>query len=224
MNPFQLSWKNLTNKPLAMILSLVLFALGVGMIALMLLLNKQLQDKFDKNLAGIDLVIGAKGSPLQMILSSMYHVDNPTGNVSIPEVRPFMNPKHPLIKKAIPISLGDSYQGYRIVGTTADYLELYNAKLKEGSLWDHDFEVVVGAATAKALNLKMGDEFQSSHGFVMDDNLVHEDAHALKVVGLLAESGSVIDQLILSNPQTIWGVHDHEEENAPHPRNRRRGT
>jgi len=161
------------------------------MISLMLLLNKQLQDKFDKNLAGIDLVIGAKGSPLQMVLSSMYHIDNPTGNVSIQEVKPFLNPKHPLIQNAIPLSLGDSYKGYRIVGTLPKYLDLYEAKVGEGKLWEHTFEVVVGATVANTHGLKVGDEFQSSHGFVLDDNLVHEDAHALKVVGLLAESGPI---------------------------------
>jgi len=212
MSLLQLSWKNLTSKPLAMLLSLVLFALGVGMISLMLLLNKQLQDKFDKNLAGIDLVIGAKGSPLQMVLSSMYHIDNPTGNVSIKEVKPFLNPKHPLISNAIPLSLGDSYKGYRIVGTLPKYLDLYEAKVGEGKMWAHTFEVVVGATVAKTHGLKVGDEFQSSHGFILDDNLIHEDAHALKVVGLLEESGSVIDQLILCNPQTVWDVHDHGGE------------
>lgn len=87
MNLFALSWKNLLSKPLALLLSLVLFALGVGLISLLLLVNRQLEEKFERNLAGIDLVIGAKGSPLQLILSSMYHVDAPTGNISIQEVR-----------------------------------------------------------------------------------------------------------------------------------------
>ena len=105
MNILSLSWKNLTNNALSMLLSLVLFALGVGLISLLLLLNRQVDEKFDKNLADIDLVIGAKGSPLQMILCNMYHIDAPTGNISIKAVRPFMNPKHPLIKLAIPLSL-----------------------------------------------------------------------------------------------------------------------
>ena len=114
MNLLALSWKNLVNKPLSMLLSLVLFALGVGLISLLFLLNQQLQDKFDKNLAGIDLVVGAKGSPLQLILSSMYHIDAPTGNISIEEATPFLRPGHPLIKTAVPLSLGDSHKGYRI--------------------------------------------------------------------------------------------------------------
>lgn len=209
MNLLKLSWKNLINKPLAMTLSLILFALGVGLISMLLLLNKQLEDKFDKNLAGIDLVIGAKGSPLQLILCSMYHIDSPTGNISIKEARPFMNPKHPLIKKAIPLSLGDSYEMYRIVGTTHDLPELYGAKPREGKLWEADFDVTLGAAVAAELGMTIGDQFHSSHGFVKDSNLEHSDAQDFKVVGILAPSGSVVDQLILTNSQSIWKVHEH---------------
>ena len=117
MNLLKLSWKNLFAKPLSTLLTLVLFALGVGLIIFLILFNKQLQNKFDSNLANIDLVIGAKGSPLQMILCNMYHIDNPTGNIQIEEAKPFLNPKHPLIAKAYPLSLGDSQKGFRIVGT-----------------------------------------------------------------------------------------------------------
>jgi putative ABC transport system permease protein len=117
MSTIKLAWKNLTNKPLNMALSLVLFALGVGMISMIFLIENQVQEKFDKNLAGISLVIGAKGSPLQMILCNMYHIDDPTGNVKIKDVKPFLSGRNPLIEKAIPLSLGDSYKGFRIVGT-----------------------------------------------------------------------------------------------------------
>ncbi len=197
-----------------MLLSLVLFALGVGLISLLLLLNTQLQEKFEKNLAGIDLVIGAKGSPLQLILNSMYHIDAPTGNVTIDEVKAFLNPKHPLIKTAVPLSVGDSYQGYRIVGTNHTILELYNAQIGEGALWVKPFEVTLGASVAEELNLKVGDQFFSSHGFVMDENLEHSDSAPFIVVGILQPTGSVIDQLILTPPQSIWLVHEHEAEES----------
>ncbi|MDX1940367.1 MAG: FtsX-like permease family protein [Saprospiraceae bacterium] len=212
MNLLKLSWKNLTNKPLSMTLSLVLFALGVGLISLLLLLNKQLQDKFDKNLAGIDLVVGAKGSPLQLILCNMYHIDAPTGNVSIDEVKAFLNPRHPLIKTTVPLSVGDSYKSYRIVGTNHTMLDLYNAKIGEGKLWEKPFEVTLGAEVASALKMKVGDKFFSSHGFVLDENLEHSDTEPFVVVGILQVTGSVIDQLILTPSQTTWLVHEHEEE------------
>ena len=218
MNLLSLSWKNLINKPLSMILSLVLFALGVGLISILFLLDQQIGEQFDKNQAGIDLVIGAKGSPLQLILCSMYHVDAPTGNMPIPKARAFMNPKHPLIKTAIPLSLGDSHKGYRIVGTTHDIVDLYKAEIGEGRLWQQNFEATIGAAVAADLGLKLGDKFSSSHGFVLDDNLVHEDAQSFEVVGILQPTASVIDQLILGSSQSIWAVHDsheHSEEKIP---------
>lgn len=210
MNLLKLSWKNLTNKPLAMLLSIVLFALGVGLISLLFLLENQLQKNFEKNLAGIDLVIGAKGSPLQMILSSMYHIDAPTGNISLGEIRPFLNPKHPLIETAVPLSMGDSYRGYRILGTEQKILDLYGAQLAEGNLWERNFEVTIGASVASKLGLRIGDEFSSSHGFVDEKDFAHD--HQFKVVGILQPSGTVMDQLIFCTTQSFWLVHDHEME------------
>lgn len=211
MNLLRLSWKNLTFKPLSMALSIILFALGVGLVSLLFLLEDQLEKNFEKNLAGIDLVVGAKGSPLQLILSSMYHVDAPTGNIQLGEVRPFLNPKHPLIKQAIPLSLGDNHKGYRIVGTTPDILDLYGATVAQGRGWAHDLEVTVGAAVAQTLQLKVGDTFSSSHGFMEDEDLTHDHSD-FKVVGILASSGTVLDQLLLTTPQSYWLVHEHSDE------------
>jgi putative ABC transport system permease protein len=207
MNLLKLSWKNLLHKPLNLALTLILFALGVGLISLLLNLNTQLEENFNKNLAGIDLVLGAKGSPLQLILCSMYHVDNPTGNINIGKAKAFLNPKHPLIKDAVPLSLGDSYRNYRIVGTTYDILGLYNATLAEGDLWANNMEVTIGAAVADVLHLHIGDTFKSSHGLVEG---IEEHEHDFKVVGILQPAGSVIDQLILCNTQSIWDSHEHQ--------------
>ena len=216
MNLLRLSWKNLTSKPLDMALSLILFALGVGLISVLFLINKQVQDKFDKNLAGIDMVIGAKGSPLQLILCGMYHVDDPTGNISIKEAKPFLRPNHPLISMAVPLSVGDNYRSYRIIGTTHQILDLYEGQVAEGKAWEDEYEVTIGASVAKRLDLKLGDSFQSSHGLVQDENLVHDDAGAFKVVGILEPSGSVLDQLILTNTSSIWAVHDDHGAEMEH--------
>ncbi len=215
MNLLKLSWKNLINKPLSMLLGLLLFALGVGLISLLLVLNKQLQEQFDKNLAGIDLVVGAKGSPLQLILSSMYHIDAPTGNIPIAKAKAFMRPGHPLIDKAIPLSMGDSHKGYRIIGTAHDLVDLYDGTIGQGKLWEKDLEVNIGASVAANLGMKLGDEFFGSHGLIIDEDLVHDDAPKFKVTGIFKPNGSVLDQLILTNTQSIWKVHDeheHEEE------------
>lgn len=214
MNLLQLSWRNLINKPLNMILSLVLFALGVGLISLVFILEKQLDEQFEKNMKDIDMVIGAKGSPLQLVLSSIFHLDAPTGNINIGEAGAFLRPGHPLIERSIPLSLGDSYQGYRIVGTTYDILEHYQAKMGTGTRWEAPMEVTLGANVAERLDLKTGDSFRSTHGLDINEDLVHEDAEAFLVTGILAPTGTVIDQLILTSPASIWGVHGHEAQPA----------
>lgn len=216
MNIFKLSWKNLTHKPGSMILSLILFALGVGLISFLLLLNSQLQDKFEKNLGGIDLVVGAKGSPLQLILNSMYHIDAPTGNIQLKDAKPFFNPKNPLIDQAVPLSLGDSYKTYRIAGTTHEFLSLYNAEIEKGEKWSDHFEVTLGATVADKLGLDIGDTFKSTHGFIADDQMEHDHEDDFKVVGILKPTGAVIDQLILTSNATYWHVHAPagEEEHA----------
>jgi len=129
MSLFKLAWKNLRSKPLSMLLNLLLFGLGVGLVVFLLLINYQVNQNFEKNLAGIDLVVGAKGSPMQMILCNMYHIDAPTGNIPVKDIRPFFNPKHPVVKQAIPLSLGDSYKAYRIVGTDTTFIDLYGATI-----------------------------------------------------------------------------------------------
>ena len=86
MNINRLSWINIIRNPFNTILSLLLMSFGIGIISLLLLLNKSVEDKLRGNLNGIDMVIGAKGSPLQLILSSIYHIDTPTGNILLEEV------------------------------------------------------------------------------------------------------------------------------------------
>jgi putative ABC transport system permease protein len=141
----------------------------------------------------------------------MYHIDAPTGNVSLEDARPFLNPNHPLIGEAIPLSMGDSYKGYRIVGTTQEFLGLYDAEIDQGKTWEANFDVTLGAQVAKDLGLKLGDTFNSSHGFLDDEDLAHDDAHAFVVVGVLKPTGAVVDQLILCTTQSFWLVHDHGE-------------
>jgi putative ABC transport system permease protein len=207
----RLSFKNIFQKPLNAILSLLLFALGTGLISLLLLVNKQFEEKFDKNLANIDLVLGAKGSPLQLILCAMYHIDAPTGNIKLEEVKPFLNPNHPLFSAAVPLSLGDSYKSYRIVGTNASFSTLYDAKIKEGRFFEKTLEATIGANAANTLKLKIGDTFKSNHGLI-NDGLDHEHEQNFQVVGILEPTGAVIDELILTPLESIWAIHEHEHE------------
>ena len=168
-----------------------------------------LKSEITKNAQGIDLVVGAKGSPLQIILASIFHIDFPTGNIAL---RDAVNlTKNRLIASAIPLSLGDSYKGYRIVGTTQKYPELYEASLREGEWFKAKMTAVTGASVAAKLQLKIGDELESDHGLSADVG-GHED-HPFTVAGILSPSGSALDNLILVSVESIWKVHgEHKEE------------
>lgn len=209
MKASKLAWKNLWYRPMPTILSLLLFALGTGLAAFLLLFNHQVEEKFEANLADIDLVVGAKGSPLQLILCNMYHIDVPTGNIPLKQAKPFLNPAHPLIEEALPLSLGDSYKGFRIVGTTDAFFDFYGVEIGEGETWLDDFHVVIGHNVARVLNLELGDTFFSAHGLADDDMHTHDDIPPLTVKGILAASGTVADQLILCTTPTVWKAHGH---------------
>jgi len=113
MNLLILSWNYIKAKPLNTLLNTLLMGLGIAIILVLILLSTQLEENFDKNKRGVDLVVGAKGSPLQLILANIYHIDFPTGNIKLEEAKSLT--RNRLIKSAIPLALGDNYQGFRIV-------------------------------------------------------------------------------------------------------------
>ena len=207
MNINRLSWINIIRNPFNTMLSLLLMAFGIGIISLILLLNKSVEEKLQRNLNGIDMVIGAKGSPLQLILSSIYHVDNPTGNILLEEVNKIKS--NPMIESTIPLSFGDSYEGFRIVGTTHAYPKLFQVNFKAGKLWGKSMQVVVGSDVVEACQLKIGSTFYSSHGLV-EGGEIHKK-YAFKVVGILDKSNTIIDQLILTNSASISKVHNNKK-------------
>ena len=211
MNLLKISWANLKEKKLNSFLSGLLLTLGIGIISLLLLLNKQLDEQFTKNIKGIDMVVGAKGSPLQLILSSIYQIDAPTGNVPLAEVNKLR--RNPFVKTVIPLSMGDNYRGFRIVGTTPAYITHYEAEVAEGVLFSDPLEATLGSKVAEATGLKPGDTFASAHG--LDEE---GDAHGevqYRVVGILKPSNSVADQLILTDLSSVWAIHGHGEVPPP---------
>lgn len=204
----KIAWKNIWYKPLNTALSIILLTASVAIITLLILLDKQFEKKFNDNIDGVDLVLGAQGSPLQLILSAVYQVDSPTGNISYDEAKVWM--KKPAVKEAIPLAFGDNYRGFRIVGTTPQYLTHYGAGLKQGKVFDKNFEVVVGSDIAEKMNLKIGDKFFGSHGDAAEGE-VHED-HAYIITGITKATGKVVDNLILCNVQSVWAMHHVHEE------------
>lgn len=201
-----LSLAYLRDRPLNAALNLLLLALGVGTIVLLILFSARLEERLTRDARGIDLVIGAKGSPLQLILASIYHVDVPTGNVPLAEVARWR--RHPLVEAVIPIALGDNVAGFRVVGTEPAYVEHYGAALAAGRLWQEPFEATIGATVAARTGLGVGGTFVGSHGLAPGGPAHTEDVYT--VVGVLAPNASVLDRLILTPIDTVWQVHGFE--------------
>ena len=211
MSIFKLSLKNIFSRPMSSVLSIMLLSLGVSMISLLILINTVLKEQMDNNLKGIDMVVGAKGSPLQLILSSVYHVDSPTGNIPLKEAKAIENNK--MVGYSVPLLYGDNYNGYRIVGTNSKFFELYELNIKSGNFFSKDFEVVVGSKIAERLNLNLEDEFISSHG-LRETGEAHANSPFI-IKGILEFSNSVADQLILTSPESVWEIHaehDHDDD------------
>jgi putative ABC transport system permease protein len=207
MNIASLSASYLRARPLNTALSLLLLALGAGTIVLLVLVVSQLEARMSRDARGIDLVVGAKGSPMQLILAGIYHVDAPTGNIPLAAAQALG--KNRLVKKAIPLALGDSWKGYRIVGAGREYPDHYGVKLQHGRFHEKPMEAVLGAEVAARTGVGVGGRFTGAHGIGGEGDEHSEAPYA--VVGVLEKKGSVIDRLVLTSIESVWQVHEKEQ-------------
>ena len=204
MKVLVIAFRYLRARPLAAGLNLLLLTLGLGSITFLLLVSTQLERVFERDLAGIDVVVGAKGSPLQLILAGVFHIDLPPGNIPLASVQELE--KNPQVAQLIRISLGDTFRGFRIVGTTPAYSRHYSATLAQGVMWGKSMQVVVGAQVAANTGLAVGNSFAGSHGLGGSGH-VHGDNPYL-VTGVLAPCGCVLDRLVLTPTESVWQVHE----------------
>lgn len=209
----RLAWRYLWSSPLTTALNLLLLTLGLAAVTFVLRASAQVEAGLKRDLASIDLVVGAKGSPMQIMLAGVFHLDAPTGNIPLATLE--LLKQQPLVAQAVPLSLGDSFRGYRIAGTTPAYIDLYGGQMGQGALWTKPMQAVLGAEVARTSGLKPGDRFAGSHGLAEGGGAHGE--HQFEVVGVLAESGSVLDRLVLTDLASVWEVHEdhavaHDEE------------
>lgn len=204
MKTAALAFRYLWSRPLAALLNLLLLTLGLASITFVVVAGEQVTRSFQRDLAGIDLVVGAKGSPLQLILAGVFHIDVPPGNIPLAEVRRLE--QQPQVAKLIPLSLGDSYRGFRIVGTTPAYLEHYRLRVAAGQEWRRPMQAVAGAQAAQRAGLQPGDRFVGSHGLAAGGHDHGETPY--EVAGVLAPCGCVVDRLIVTSSESVWQVHE----------------
>lgn len=207
MSNFAIIIAYLRAKKFSAFLHVLMLAFAVALMLLIMQTTTQLQSKMQRDAANIDVVLGAKGSPIQLVLSSVYHADVPTGNVPFSTLKMLENRRE--LGKIVPLSLGDSYHGFRIVGTTPAYAELYATKFAQGGFWQKSMQAVVGADVAKKTGLKLGDKFAGNHGLVAGGE-VHSDS-LYEVVGILQPSATVVDRLLLTSLDSVWDIHSHHK-------------
>ena len=204
MTTAALAFRYLWSRPLQALLNLLLLTLGLASITFVLLASEQIDRAFQRDLAGIDLVVGAKGSPMQLILAGVFHIDVPPGNIALADVQELA--RQPQVAKLIPLSLGDSFRGFRIVGTTAAYPAHYRMAYAQGQPWARSMEAVLGAQVAQSTGMKTGDSFIGSHGLGGGGHEHGENQY--RVTGVLAPCGCVMDRLILTATESVWQVHE----------------
>ncbi len=208
MNALKLCLSSLRMQGLSTLLTLALLALGVATIVTTLLIADELERTLTRDARGIDAVVGAKGSAMQLVLSSVLHLDIPTGN--IPQVEAARVIAHPQVATSIPLALGDSFAGFRIVGTSHDYVAHYSGQLADGQLWQQPLEAVLGSSVAAATGLRVGATFVGSHG--ISGGITRHENQPYTVSGVLNTTGSVLDRLVLTDVASVWAVHEHEGE------------
>ena len=210
MNDINFIYYSLKSRWLNSSLSIFLTAFGLAIAIIVNQFSYHFDNRLKNDGKNIDIVIGAKGSPLQLVLSTVYHIDIPTGNISYNKVKKYLN--SPQIEYSIPLALGDNWNGYRIVGTNYDYIKHYKGQLEDGREWNKNFEIVAGSS----VKIEINDEIKGAHGLV-DTGIVHSD-EKYKVVGILKPTGTVIDRLLFTSLNSVLEIHNlhHLDEKDDH--------
>ncbi|MEL0124658.1 MAG: FtsX-like permease family protein [Alphaproteobacteria bacterium] len=209
MSDINLVLLSLKSRLSSTILAVLLTTFGISISIILVQFENHIKTRLNNDGKKIDIVVGAKGSPLQIVLSSIYHIDLPTGNIPYSSLKKIS--EDPLVDKVIPLALGDNWKNNRIVGTTYEYLEHYGAKLDKGRSWQKVFEVVAGSS----VKINLNQEISGSHGLVDSNN--RHDHGKYRVVGILKPTGTVLDRLLLTSLKSVLQIHGQDiEDNEKH--------
>ena len=218
MSIFSLVLKNIAQRKFSVFLTAISVALGVALIAATLDIRRQVEEKFSQTSVGYELIVGAKGSPLQLVLNTVYHLGNPTGNLPYSTYERYR--RNPFVSYAIPMGLGDNYKGFRIVCTTTEFFTKFNYvkdkqfELAEGRLFRDDelYAAVLGKEVAEKTGLKLGDKFVATHGLqeASGDIGKQHEHNQFTVVGILKKTGTPSDKAVYASLPTVWAIHEEE--------------
>jgi putative ABC transport system permease protein len=193
----------LAERPFAAALQVLLLALGAGTACALLLFSTQTEQRLAKDAAGVELVVGSKGSGLQLVLSGVFHADAPLGNIALSQANAII--ADPRVRAAEAINLGDNVGSFRMVGAQASILDFYGAQIASGAPYAAPFEAVLGARAAERLALDIGATFVSAHGLGAGGAAHNEKIYT--VTGILKPTGTVVDRLAFTPLESVWDSH-----------------
>lgn len=213
----QLAWKSLKNRKTTVILTVLTIAISVMLLMGVERIRTQAKTSFANTISNTDLIVGARSGQVNLLLYSVFRIGNATNNIDWKSYQEISNQKS--VKWSIPISLGDSHKGFRVMGTNQDYFRFYQygkkqpLAFKEGKPFSHLFDVVLGADVANKLNYQLGDKLVIAHG-ISDQSFTRHDNLPFTVTGILAPTGTPVDKTLHVSLGAIEAIHVGWESGA----------
>jgi len=220
MATFSLAWQSLVNRRFTALLTVLSIALSLALLVGVERLRTEARASFANTLSGTDLIVGARSGPVQLLLYSVFRIGDATNNISWKSYQDIAN--HPNIAWTVPISLGDSHRGFRVLGTTPAYFEHYRysrdrqLKIVKGQQFSDLYDAVLGAEVADKLGYKLGDAIVVAHG-ASDVSFARHDDKPFRVAGILARTGTPVDRTVHVSLQAIEAIHVDWQGGAPMP-------
>jgi len=217
---FSLAWKSLANRRSTALLTVVSIALSVALLLGVERLRTEARASFSNTLSGTDLIVGARSGPVQLLLYAVFRIGDATNNISWESYQDIA--EHPRVTWTVPISLGDSHRGFRVLGTTGGYFDHYRygrnrpLELAEGREFSDLYDAVLGAEVADRLGYEIGDAIVVAHG-AGDVSFARHDDKPFQVVGILGRTGTPVDRTVHVSLEAIEAIHIDWQSGAPLP-------
>ncbi|OEF23002.1 ABC transporter permease [Vibrio rumoiensis] len=212
-----LAWKSLLNRKTTALLTILTVSISVVLLIGVEKIRTQAKSSFANTISSTDLIVGARSGDVNLLLYSVFRIGNATNNI---DWKSYQEIAHlPQVKWSIPISLGDSHRGFRVMGTNQDYFTFYRHGSKQaltfnqGQLFHNLFEAVIGSDVAKKLNYHIGDDIIIAHG-ISDKSFTRHKNLPFKIVGILAPTGTPVDKTVHVSLAAIEAIHVGWESGA----------
>jgi putative ABC transport system permease protein len=217
MNFLAIILRFLRQRLFSSVLTAASVAVGVALVATILALRVESERSFSQKDTGFEVLVGAKGSPLQLVLNTMYHLGTPNGNIPLEVYERLRSDRR--VKSMLPMVFGDNVGGYKVIGTSSEFFTTFQyrkgatAQVAQGKPFEKNFQVVIGSEASQKLTLRVGDSVTIRHGLAESDAGAHEHGK-MPVVGILAPTQTAIDRGVFTTMETVWDIHYHEYEEA----------